>query len=199
MKEFKNLSVRERILKTTKEQFYLKGYDSTSISDIIESASVSRAGFYGNFQSKEELGKEYLDLWKLEINQRFSRLTDSCSSPLQFTKLWYRFLILGIRKGESNGCPLSNFAASRNIQQNSWLKYQQDALNDWLDVMVRLIKRSEIEGTFCSEEKPESIARNFFLIYQGALAMWKIDGEIAHLKEGRQLTEYYLKNISICR
>jgi AcrR family transcriptional regulator len=43
------------LLETARKLFYSKGYDSTSVEDIINTAEVSKGAFYHHFTSKEEL------------------------------------------------------------------------------------------------------------------------------------------------
>lgn len=43
---------REAILKTAERLFFEKGYDETSIQDILDALSISKGGFYHYFESK---------------------------------------------------------------------------------------------------------------------------------------------------
>jgi AcrR family transcriptional regulator len=46
---------RDKLLRTARTIFEQEGYDSTSISSIVEAAQVSRGTFYLYFQSKEDI------------------------------------------------------------------------------------------------------------------------------------------------
>ena len=46
---------RADILQVAEEMFYLKGYEKTTVNDIIEALSLSKGGFYHHFDSKEAL------------------------------------------------------------------------------------------------------------------------------------------------
>ena len=46
---------RRDILQVAEELFYHKGYESTTINDILESLHLSKGGFYHHFTSKEQL------------------------------------------------------------------------------------------------------------------------------------------------
>ena len=49
------LSLKDRIIHEALRQFSSKGFMSTSISDILESAGASKGGLYNHFKSKEDL------------------------------------------------------------------------------------------------------------------------------------------------
>ncbi|WP_432666627.1 TetR/AcrR family transcriptional regulator [Wukongibacter baidiensis] len=59
------MGLKEKILDASYELFGDKGYDETTVSDIIKKAGSSRGGFYHHFNSKEEIleaiTEEYLD------------------------------------------------------------------------------------------------------------------------------------------
>ncbi len=47
--------MKTRILDTARELFFAKGYDDTSVNDIITRAGSSKGAFYHHFKSKEDL------------------------------------------------------------------------------------------------------------------------------------------------
>ena len=52
------MSVKERILQSAEELIYQKGYDATSISDIMEVADVGKGQLYYYFKSNKEIGEK---------------------------------------------------------------------------------------------------------------------------------------------
>lgn len=49
------MTLKERIIEAAYELFGEKGYDKTTIAQIIKKAGASKGGFYHHFQSKEEI------------------------------------------------------------------------------------------------------------------------------------------------
>jgi len=49
------MTLKERIIEAAYELFGQKGYDKTTIAEIIKKAGASKGGFYHHFQSKEEI------------------------------------------------------------------------------------------------------------------------------------------------
>ncbi|EQA38788.1 transcriptional regulator, TetR family [Leptospira inadai serovar Lyme str. 10] len=52
------VSTRERILNESRKLFFAKGYETTSIQDILSALDIAKGTFYHHFQSKEELLEE---------------------------------------------------------------------------------------------------------------------------------------------
>jgi AcrR family transcriptional regulator len=46
---------RERIIETAARLFREKGYDGIGVADLMKSAGLTHGGFYGHFDSKEDL------------------------------------------------------------------------------------------------------------------------------------------------
>jgi hypothetical protein len=49
------MGLKEKILEAAYELFSEKGYDNTSVADIIHLAGASKGGFYHHYKSKEEI------------------------------------------------------------------------------------------------------------------------------------------------
>ncbi|MFH2131205.1 MAG: TetR/AcrR family transcriptional regulator [bacterium] len=64
------MSLKEKIIDETLKLFSLKGYNNTSIHDILEAAGTSKGGFYNHFKSKEELFFQVLERARAGWRQR---------------------------------------------------------------------------------------------------------------------------------
>lgn len=51
----KGIERRDQIIEAAERLFYEKGYEQTSVQDVLDSLSLSKGGFYHYFQSKIEL------------------------------------------------------------------------------------------------------------------------------------------------
>lgn len=52
---------RAQFVATTQQLFYTKGYENTSIQDIIDAVGVSRGAFYHHFESKQAVLESVVD------------------------------------------------------------------------------------------------------------------------------------------
>lgn len=62
------MGLKEKILEASYELFASKGYDETTVSDIIKMAGSSRGGFYHHFNSKEEILEAITDRYIEEFS-----------------------------------------------------------------------------------------------------------------------------------
>ena len=54
------MSLKETIIHESLKRFSLKGFESTSLHDILSTANASKGGFYNHFASKEDLFHDVL-------------------------------------------------------------------------------------------------------------------------------------------
>ncbi|MFN3264186.1 MAG: TetR/AcrR family transcriptional regulator, partial [Aquificaceae bacterium] len=55
------MSARERIIQSAKELFSQKGYNHTTVEDIVKHAGLSKGAFYFYFKSKDQLMEELIN------------------------------------------------------------------------------------------------------------------------------------------
>ena len=59
---------KNELLETSKKLFFSKGYEHTSVHDIIDAVGIAKGTFYHYFKSKEDLLNEILDLLSERIH-----------------------------------------------------------------------------------------------------------------------------------
>lgn len=62
----------EKVLKKAMELFWQKGYNATSIGDLVEHTGINRASLYDTFGSKKALFDKAFQLYKKSGQQRIS-------------------------------------------------------------------------------------------------------------------------------
>ena len=71
----KNYEERKgEILDTAQQLFFQKGYDHTSVNDIITSIGIAKGTFYHYFESKEDLLDKLVSRWIHEVLPRVKKL-----------------------------------------------------------------------------------------------------------------------------
>ena len=53
---------QDLIINTSFELFYEKGYNATSIPDIMKETSLSKGAFYHHFKNKHEIGTKVIEV-----------------------------------------------------------------------------------------------------------------------------------------
>ena len=141
-----NKSLKERIIEESLKLFSLKGYMSTSTTDIIEAAGTSKGGFYNHFKTKEQLFYETLSTARKIWRERNLQGLDGELRPLEKIRILlenYRDRYLSDSKNFPGGCIFVNLAVELSDQM-------PDLANEVNEGFVRL---SKMIKRFLDEEK----------------------------------------------
>lgn len=87
------MGLREKIVEASYELFASKGYEETTVSDIIKLVGSSRGGFYHHFNSKEEILEAITDDYIDEFAERYKGIMEDHlgSSTELFNKVFTMF------------------------------------------------------------------------------------------------------------
>lgn len=111
--------LKQRVTHEAMKLFSVKGYTSTSTTDIIQAAKTSKGGFYNHFKSKEQLFNEVLSEARLIWRERNLYQLERAARPLaKVQKLLenYRDRYLSDTDNFPGGCLFVNLAVELNDQ-----------------------------------------------------------------------------------
>ena len=107
------MSSKQKILLEATKLIHNKGFNNTSIQDILDAASVTKSNFYYHFDSKEQLGFDVLER-RIRFFYGFviePSLDNHELSPMERVNAFLdRALALGAAPEGELGCPFGNLA-----------------------------------------------------------------------------------------
>lgn len=148
---------RNEILDAAQRLFYAKGYDETSIQEIIDAVGIAKGTFYHHFESKQGLLDHLIDrmfiyvLAPLEV--MVNEGTDNAIDKLQ--KL---YLEIGIWKTENKEF-FYDLVKAFHRPENLTLRYaaRNEANRRMTPLLTRIIRQGIEEGLF-NTDYPDEIA-----------------------------------------
>ena len=173
MQKKRNLTGKEKIIKTATELFYRQGYHQTGINQIIEESGVAKATFYSNFKSKEELCIAYLrELDRLDTDA-IKNLLNSLNNPYER----YMAIIKGVKDyvQETNfrGCAFGNIAVEITEPEHpirKEVRLHEDRFRSILKDVVRDLKNSD---PGFKRLNVDNVVDTYYLILEGAIVASK--------------------------
>ncbi len=148
---------RDEILDAARQLFAEKGYDATTVSDIIARLGVSKGGFYHYFQSKEDLVEALACRFASQTAAQASHILEDDSLD-SFSRL-DAFLGAMRRHRMDNAVELrSAFEPLFRPENLQLFERTQRAVNEvMLPILVRIIREGVAERTFDTPD-PEGAA-----------------------------------------
>ena len=189
---------KEKIIESALELFHARGFQSTSVDDILKTTGVTKSNFYYHFRSKEELGLLVLDIRIREYENLFLKkiLSEKETSPKMRLRHYYREQISYYRKlNYKKGCPFGNLALEMSdINENFRLKLSS-FFNQWQKALEKCIKEGMKQKEFRDDISPKSISQLILSQIEGSILLMKTQGSVNPLSSTRRTIFNLLKPI----
>lgn len=160
--------VRERLLASADELFYREGINNVGIDRILEHAGVAKASLYSTFGSKDELVRAYLEGRQDTRRARIERHLAGKRSPRERVLAVFDAQAEAMGQPDFRGCAF--LMATVEQPGESRGKPVCDDYREWIRALfVQLVTEAGVR-------KPEPLARQLLLLYDGATVAAQMDG-----------------------
>jgi len=187
----KDQKTRERIVAEAANLFNQRGFEGSSMSDVMAATGLEKGGIYRHFSSKEELAAEAFDYaWKSAFE---TRIHDLEQFPNSIEKL-KRFIVNFIngRPAVPGGCPVLNTAVEADDGNLLLRDRVRAAWREWRDYLAKIIaaglKRKEIRP----EVDAKQVATLIMSSLGGALMIARLERNKEALLTAQSHLERYL-------
>jgi AcrR family transcriptional regulator len=127
---------KRRIVETAAKLFHQKGFKGTSLTDILESAAISKGALYHHFSTKHEVLYAAFDEVFTEVFlSRWLPILDS-EQPLDAIASVVMSLADGLEEEMCNGCPVHNLAAEL-AGQDEQVRLRVDHLYSQIQIIIK--------------------------------------------------------------
>ena len=132
---------RERILDVATRLFRERGIDGIGVSDLMQAAGLTHGGFYGHFESKEDLVAQACARAVSRMRQNWTNVVDqSTGDPLEALAATY--LTPKHRDGAGRGCPMAALGPEIARQGPTVRRAFTDELRPFFDYLSRVVQGS---------------------------------------------------------
>ena len=169
----KKSDTREKILRGAFKAFHKKGYNGTSIQDIIEAAKVPKASSYNHFKSKQQLAIEVLDLYAKTVQN--CMIGPAESSPLELLRIYFEQSIHQHEEwGFETGCMIGNFTAEISNTEEVLRAFVVRAFDLWTTAIEDVLVKAQEKGEILATQNPKELAAYILNSYHGAVLRGKL-------------------------
>jgi TetR/AcrR family transcriptional repressor of nem operon len=186
---------REAIVAAAVRLMHLKGYQATSLDDVLRESGVGKGNFYYHFKSKEDLGHAILD----EVVASFLvRTLEPCFSDSSAPRLAQIRCFLGrvlAAQRERNcvgGCALGNLASELSDVHEGFRARLAGVFSAWRERLTTVLVEAQAAGAVQPDCRPEAVAHFLVAALEGAILMTKLTKDIAVMERCVEELERYL-------
>jgi TetR/AcrR family transcriptional regulator, transcriptional repressor for nem operon len=194
------MSLKTTIVHESLKLFSLKGYCSTSITDILDATGASKGGFYNHFASKEELFFAVLEEARRIWRKRVLYGLDDIESPLEKTVeilVSYRDRYLKDTENFPGGCVFVTFSVELNDQFPHLAQEVNKGFVGFKALLKRLLDESEQLGELRPGVKTNNVIEMLFSGMLGSSVVYGVDKSTDVLERSISALINYLEELRV--
>lgn len=151
---------REETLGRVMDQFWLHGYEATSIQNLVECTGLNRASLYATFGDKRSLFLTALKMYDERVRQRLLADLAVRYEPLEAIRQLFLTFVEGVYEIDGNrGCFLTNTALELAPHDKEVGKIVANSQEQIEAFFFRMIKLGKAQGSISEDVKPGQAAR----------------------------------------
>lgn len=190
----KGEETRREIVEKAAPLFNQKGFEGTSMSDLMRVTGLQKGGIYRHFASKEELAGEAFDYaWQKAVERRLEGVEEAADAVERLKKMIDNFV--DIRTGlVAGGCPLMNTAVEADDGNPVLRARARGALSGW---MARLAKAAEdgiVKREIDARVDAKALGQLIISTLEGALLISRLENDRKPLDQARRHLHQHLES-----
>ncbi len=162
----------ESVLDNAMNIFWSKGFESTSVQDLVEETGLNRASMYSSFGDKKALFLRVLDHYSLKISsKRFAKLRETADGRVAIVTTFKDTTRHSCEDGHLKGCLMVNSGMELAPHDPETAAIAQQAFRRVEDMFANALKRGINTGTISADKNVRALARFFAGSIQGVHLM----------------------------
>jgi len=159
---------RDLVLEQATSVFHDKGYNATSMQNLVDATGLNRSSIYNSFVSKLDLYLECLKIYEDKFNREASKRLLVAEDPLDAIKLIFDLYINMISMEKSDkGCLIGNCKAEMAHHEKSITRFLESNQSNMLQFLEDLIIKGQKDGLINTNQTSKSYALYLFSSLQG--------------------------------
>ncbi|MEV1157900.1 TetR family transcriptional regulator [Micromonospora chokoriensis] len=178
---------RQRLSDAALDLFHLRGYNGTSVQDIVAAAGAPKGTFYNHFASKEDLALDSVARYSAAMGLEMLDEKEG-GTPRERIVNHLRYITgLGDTMGD-RGCLLGNFASEIPAHSDVLRAAVDAGFGRWVAALTVAIEQARAADELHGDEPARDLAGFVVSGYEGAAARAKASGNPDALREFFRIT-----------
>ena len=166
------------VLKKAVDLFWKKGYNGTSIQDLVDHLGINRASIYSTFGNKEALFQKAFTQYQEESHKGVMSMLDSFDSIKEgISKLFHWAVEDTLSDKERKGCFAVNIAGELQPNDSELRKMLLDNQSFMVKVFKDYLRRGVERGEISQDKDLDAIAMYLFTLSNGIRIVSKVDND----------------------
>ena len=153
--------VEEQALQKALETFQAKGFDGTSIQDLVEAMGINRQSLYDTFGDKANLYHMALERYRSQVPALIGSFIDSPLPLRRAMAAQFQHIVTALLSPEGLPCFIAQAALGRAAGDPASARCVQSAYVQNIQRLEKRLRRAQEEGELGLHHDPAALARFF--------------------------------------
>lgn len=167
-KREKSNEMRQQIVDAAWELFEQKGYENTTVNEIIEKANTSKGGFYYHFKAKDDLLNSLYTIFDNEYESFYENMDKNLNSLIQLEQL-SQYVSYFIERNVS-------FELLAALYQSQLAHKRQDCFLSperyYMKLVKKIITEGQKKGEIRDDIDVDELVHHVLLLERGIIMDW---------------------------
>lgn len=183
---------RERIIRQAAPLFNQRGYDGSSLNEIMAATELEKGGIYRHFASKQELAAAAFDYAWAEAMRARRHDIDSVAHSVDKLKRYIANFVE--RRGTvPGGCPLLNTAMDSDDGNALLRNRARRALENWQNFLGSIVTQGIKKGEIRRDVSKTKLANLIIATLEGAVMIGRLEQNLDALRDAQTHLNSYLE------
>ncbi|GGY43467.1 TetR/AcrR family transcriptional regulator [Streptomyces djakartensis] len=166
------MSTSERLIESTRELLWERGYVGTSPKAILERADAGQGSMYHHFKGKPDLALAAIRRTAQEMRAGAAAVLDGPGTPYERVEAYLRR-----ERDVLRGCPIGRLTMDPDVIASDELRAPVDETLDWLrGRLAGIVEEGREQGLFAPSLNGEEIASAIVATVQGGYVLARASG-----------------------
>ena len=198
--ELKSKETQDLIINKSFELFYEKGYNATSIPDIMKETSLSKGAFYHHFKNKHEIGVKVIEvIIRKRIKEGFIAPLNNIESNIP--KLLLEVFTNRIKnysdREKALGCPANNLVGEIGYTEQDFRVILKSLFEEWREQLINVIDIGKNRGEIKKNVNSSSVAISLICAFEGVRSIRKVYDDDIIFNEFLESMGNFIENLGI--
>ncbi len=190
----KGEQTRQKIVAAAAAIFNQRGYEGSSLSELMAATGLQKGGIYRHFSSKEELAAEAFDYtWTEARRARQANLTDT---PPGLARLKQWIANFEFQPKVPGGCPILNTAVDSDDGNPLLRARVKKALQTWRESTQEMLKEAIRAGEIARGTDVEQASTIIIASLEGAIMISRLNRDPEPIRRVQRHLYAYLESLA---
>ena len=184
---------QEDVTNLAMQVFWNKGYEATSMQDLLAAMQLSKSSFYQTFSNKRSLYMRCIEAYcEMKVAMLCSKQKVSFSS-LEFINEVLQSVLNKNDFNERNGCLLVNTANEFGNSDAEISKLVKSSFNKFEKIFLKALKKAQIDKEISKDKNLKSLSRYLVCVLSGLQTLAHAGMSQKYIQEQISVTMYSLR------